>query len=395
MIVAPCRLDATSDGTKRSVMSYVAAHAPCGANRPTPTTRRPSRRHLAAGGMSLALAGLLGTSVLVGAAPAYAAQAAVGLGTAGSFAVLAGSGITNTGPTTITGDVGTFPTPTETGFGSVTLTGTNHGGDAVSQGAKNDLVVAYNDAAGRRPVTNVAVELGGTTLLAGVYTSPTLGLTGTLTLDAQGRSDAQFIFLAGSTLIAESNSRVLLLNGADPCRVVWQVGSSATFKTGTSFVGDVLAYTSITALTRATFRGRLLARNGAVTLDTNTITRSDCSPRGGGTTVTSVAGTPSVGTTGTTGGTTTVATSGTTSQTTGSRGSNPSVPPGSPGSGPLTPLVPQPATPPPRTVSGPPSLARTGVDILVMLAAGLMLTALGATTLAAGRRSRLADVSAR
>ncbi len=128
----------------------------------------------------------------------------------------------------------------------------------------------------------MAVELGGTTLLAGVYTSPTLGHTGTLTLDAQGRSDAQFIFLAGSTLIAESNSRVLLLNGADPCRVVWQVGSSATFKTGTSFVADVLAYTSITAQTRATFRGRLLPRNGAVTLDTNTITRSDCSRPGAG-----------------------------------------------------------------------------------------------------------------
>ena len=110
--------------------------------------------------------------MFLGAPSAYAAQGPVGLGTADSFAVLAGSGITNTGPTTITGDVGTFPTPSETGFGSITLNGTNHDGDAVTQGAKNDLVGAYNDAAGRTPVTNVPVELGGSTLLAGVYTSP-------------------------------------------------------------------------------------------------------------------------------------------------------------------------------------------------------------------------------
>ena len=301
--------------------------------------------------------------------------------------MLAGSGITNTGPTTITGDVGTFPTPTESGFASVTLSGTNHGGDAVTQGAKNDLVVAYNDAAGRSPVTNMPVELGGTTLLAGVYTSPTLGLTGTLTLDARGRTDAQFIFLAGSTLIAESNSRVLLLNGADPCRVVWQVGSSATFKTGTTFVGDVLAYTSITAQTGATFQGRLLARNAAVTLDTNTITRSTCTPPGGGTTVTTGASTPT--TTGTTA--TTVSTTGTTptSLTTGTSGTIPALLTGSGGPvpGPRAPLVPQSASPPPRTTSNPPSLARTGVHSGGMLATGLMLAALGATILAAGQRS--------
>jgi hypothetical protein len=112
-------------------------------------------------------------------------------------------------------------------------------------------------------------------LLGGVYASPTFGLTGTLTLDSGGNPDATFVFKAGSTLITEANSRVLLI-GVDPCHVVWQVGSSATFKTGTSFVGDVLAHTSITAQSQATFRGRLLAMNGAVTLDTNTITRSSC-----------------------------------------------------------------------------------------------------------------------
>lgn len=260
----------------------------------------------------------LGASAFLGAAPVSAAQGPVELGTAGSFAILAGSGITNTGSTTIAGDLGTFPTLSQTGLGSITLTGTNHVGDAVTRGAKDDLVTAYNDAAGRSPVTNVPVELGGSNLKAGVYTSPTLGLTGTLTLDAEGISDAMFIFKAGSTLIAESNSRVLLVNGANPCNVVWQVGSSATFKTGTRFVGDVLAMTSITAQTAATFQGRLLARGGAVTLDTNTISKGICATGDGGDTTSTTLGTTST-TTDTTPTTTvtTPTTTGTTPTTTG------------------------------------------------------------------------------
>jgi hypothetical protein len=232
-----------------------------------------------------AVAGLSVVSavVLLGALPASAAEP-VGLGTAGSFAVLAGAGITNTGPTTITGDVGTFPTTSESGFGSVTLNGANHAGDAVTQGAKNDLVTAYDDAAGRNPVTTIPTELGGSTLLGGVYdsTSGTFGLTGTLTLDARGDPATMFVFKTASTLVTATNSRVELLGGADPCHVVWQVGSSATFDVGSSFVGDVLALQSISALTSATFRGRLLARNGAVTLDTNTITNSTCATSAGG-----------------------------------------------------------------------------------------------------------------
>ena len=388
-------------------MSTLVFKAPSGVDRSTPMNGA-GRRRLAARRLPRAFAAVLGASVLAMAPHASAAQAPVGLGTAQSFAVLAGSGITNTGPTTITGDVGTFPTTTRSGFGSVTLTGTDHGGDAVTQGAKNDLVVAYNDAAGRSPVTNVPVELGGTTLLAGVYTSPTLGLTGTLTLDAQGRTDAQFIFLAGSTLIAESNSRVLLLNGADPCRVVWQVGSSATFKAGTSFVGDVLAYTSITAQTSATFQGRLLARNGAVTLDTNTITRSNCAPSGGGTSTTTGATTPTTtgttgatGTTGTTGPTgptgTTLATNGTTSQTTGTTVTASSASTGSSSSSRRTPtpLLRPSARPTTGTALNTPSLARTGIEIFGMLATGLMLVALGATTVVAGQRSRSSQISSR
>ncbi|HVB26894.1 MAG TPA: ice-binding family protein, partial [Mycobacteriales bacterium] len=192
-------------------------------------TRAPGRagvgpRWLGRG--SVAVGTLLGFAGFLAVPAANAAQPPVGLGSAGSFAVLAGSGITNTGPTTITGDVGTFPTPSETGFGTVTLNGTNHDGDGVTQGAKNDLVTAYNDAAGRTPATSVPVQLGGSTLFAGVYRSPSFGLTGTLTLDAQHNPNAEFIFQASSTLIAETNSRVVLLNGADPCHVAWQVGSS-------------------------------------------------------------------------------------------------------------------------------------------------------------------------
>ncbi len=217
--------------------------------------------------------------VAIGATAARTASAAgpptVGLGTATSFAVLAGAGITNTGPTTINGDVGTFPTTTETGFGSVTLAGTNHAGDAVTQGAKTDLVTAYNTAAGSGPTIPVVGNLGGQTLVPGVYNSASsLGLTGALTLS--GGSTDVWIFQAGSTLTTASGSSVVLIGGAQSCNVFWQIGSSATIGTGSAFKGTIIALTSITVTTGATIDGRALARNGAVTLDTNTITRSTC-----------------------------------------------------------------------------------------------------------------------
>ncbi len=200
------------------------------------------------------------------------AAASVNLGTAKSFAVLAGTTITNTGATTITGDVGLHPGKAAPGFRTVTLHGAKHLGDAVARKAKNALVTAYNAAAGATPVTNVPTELGSTTLKPGVYGSDTLGLTGTLTLDGEGL----YIFQAASTLITAPNSRVKLINGASACNVYWQVGSSATLDTSTRFKGTIMALTSISLKTGATLQGRALARNGAVTMDHNTINSSSC-----------------------------------------------------------------------------------------------------------------------
>jgi hypothetical protein len=224
--------------------------------------------------VALFSAGLL--VALVGGA--QAASSAVPLGTADSFAVLAGAGITNTGPTTVSGDLGTFPTTTIVGAASVTINGTNHGGDGVTQQAKTDLVTAFNNAAGQGPTSPIAGDLGGQTLKAGVYkSSSSIGLTGALTLDAAGDPSAVFVFQAGSTLTTASGSSVNLINGAQSCNVFWEIGSSATLGTGSSFRGTIIAQTSITVTTAATVDGRVLARDGAVTLDTNTITKPTCS----------------------------------------------------------------------------------------------------------------------
>ncbi len=208
---------------------------------------------------------------------AEAAPTAPPLGTADSFAILAGAGITNTGPTTVMGDIGTFPTTSITGLGSMTVGGANNGGNAVTQQAKTDLTTAYTTAAGEGPVSSIAADLGGRTLVSGVYNSASaLGLTGTVTLDAQGNPNSVFIFQAGSSFTSASGSNVALINGAKACNVYWQIGSSATLGTGSSFIGTIMALTSITVTTGVTIDGRVLARNGAVTLDTDTITRPTC-----------------------------------------------------------------------------------------------------------------------
>lgn len=217
---------------------------------------------------TIALAGFL-AATLAGTA---VAATSVDLGTAESFAVLAGTTITNTGSTTITGDVGLHPGDAITGFTDVTLEGAEHIGDAIASGAKDALVSAYDDAAAATPVNNVPTELGGTIITPGVYASATLGLTGTLTLDGEG----VYIFQAGSTLITAPGSSVELINGASACDVYWQVGSSATLDTTTSFKGTIMALTSIALNDGVTLEGRALARNGAVTMINDTIDSSSC-----------------------------------------------------------------------------------------------------------------------
>ena len=239
----------------------------------------------------------------------------VPLGTADSFAVLAGSAVTNTGPSVITGDLGVSPGTAISGFPPGLVNGAQHSADAVAAQAQTDLVTAFNDAAGQATDGALPADAGGLTLVPGVYTaSSTLGLTGTLTLDAQGDPNAVWVFQVGSGLTTASSSQVLLTNGASPCNVFWQVGSSATLGTDSTFVGNILALTSISATTGATIDGRALARNGAVTLDTNTITRPQCA---GGTTGATTSGTTGATTSGTTGTTTSGTTGATTSGTTG------------------------------------------------------------------------------
>jgi hypothetical protein len=206
------------------------------------------------------------------AAPDALAQAP-SLGTAENFGVLAGSTVTNTGPTILQGDLGVSPGTAVTGFPPGTVTGTIHLNDAVAQQAQADVTTAYNALAGLACNTDLTgQDLGGLTLTAGVYCfSSSAELTGTLTLDAEGDPNAEFIFQIGSTLTTASNSAVEVINGGNNCSVYWQVGSSATLGTATAFAGNIVALTSITATTGANASGRLLARNGAVTLDSNSI----------------------------------------------------------------------------------------------------------------------------
>jgi uncharacterized repeat protein (TIGR01451 family) len=202
---------------------------------------------------------------------------------AGSFAVLGGSTVTNTGPSLVTGDLGVWPGTSITGILPEMVIGTIHTTDAVAQGAQNDVTTAYNDLAGQACNFNLTdQDLGGRTLIPGVYCFDTSAqLTGTLTLNAQGDPNAVWVFQMGSTLTTASASSVTFINGGagDPgCNVFWQVGSSATLGTTTDFVGNILALESITMNTGANLYGSTLARNAAVTLDSNTITKSSCAP---------------------------------------------------------------------------------------------------------------------
>jgi len=226
---------------------------------------------------SPALSGLIGLASLLFSAMPVLAQTGPPLGQAGAFAVLGGSAVTNTGSTTTQGDLGIWPNTASSisGFPPGIVNGSVHAADAVAQQAQSDLTGAYDDLASRPCGTVLTgIDLGGLTLVPGVYCfASSAQLTGTLTLDAQGDPAAVFIFQMATTLTTASNARVQMTNGGSDCNVFWQVGSSATLGTGTALIGNVMALSSITANTGALISGRLLARNGAVTLDTNTVTR--------------------------------------------------------------------------------------------------------------------------
>jgi hypothetical protein len=228
-----------------------------------------SQRLLIATALTVAVAVGIGISVR----PAHAAEAPVYLGAAESYGVLGGQEVTNTGPTVVTGDLGVSPGTSVSGFLPGTVLGTIHAGDAHAALAQLALTAAYLDAEGR-PLTLPATawtELGNQSFGPGVYAGGALTITGDVTL--VGDAASVFIFKASSSLTTASASRVLLSGPINPCNVFWQVDSTAILGSGSSMVGTVMALTSINAETGATVSGRLLARNGATTLDNNVITR--------------------------------------------------------------------------------------------------------------------------
>lgn len=240
------------------------------------TTGAWGRRKAATAGGGVTGVILLAVALMWQQLPAFAATP-VGLGTATSYSVLAGTTVTNTGLTTLQGDLGVSPGTAITGFPPGVSGGATHVADAVALQAQSDVIMAYNNAAGQASTTNVSGDLVGRTLTEGVYKSTSsLALSGQLTLDGQGNPNSVFVFQVASTLITASASSIILTNSAQACNVFWQVGSSATLGTASRFKGTILALTSITVETSATVEGRALARNGQVSLDTNVFTNPAC-----------------------------------------------------------------------------------------------------------------------
>ena len=197
------------------------------------------------------------------------------LGSDATYAVLADSTITNTGATTLCGNLGLFPGTVVSGSPALSCGGVQHINDGPASIAQADLTTAYNDAASRSSgVTFTAIyDIGGQALTPGLYTEPSsLGITGSVTLDGQGNPNAVFIFKIGSTLITAANSLVTLINGAQAANIFWQVGSSCTLGTNSLFKGTILAQVSITLNSGANLEGRALAQTGAVSLAGNNST---------------------------------------------------------------------------------------------------------------------------
>ena len=241
----------------------------------TPLRNMKKSRLLRVAGVSA-----LSCSVMLGMASmpsAFAAEPKVDLGTSASYSVLGGQSVTNTGNSILAQDLGVNPGTSITGFPPGLVLGTTHATDAHSSLAQSDLVKAYDDTAGRAPTATIDGDLAGRTLVGGVYkASSELELSGTLTLDAQNDPNTVWIFQVGSALTTGSASSIELINGAQACNVYWQVGSSATLGTASEFKGSILALTSVTVTNEANVEGRVLARNGSVTLDDNTFTSPSC-----------------------------------------------------------------------------------------------------------------------
>lgn len=218
-------------------------------------------------------------SSLVLAVPAGAVATSPPLGSASTFAVLGASGVTNTGPTVVTGDLGVSPGTSISGFPPGSVTGTVHNADPVATAAQGDIGTAYANAAGQACDTDLSgLDLGGMTLPPAVYCfASSAQLTGVLRLDAQGSPTAQWLFQVTSSLTTASDAAVVLVNGGSQCsnNVTWQIGSSATVGSGTIFLGNIIANTSITLATGSNSTGSLYAHTGAVTMDSNKI--STCS----------------------------------------------------------------------------------------------------------------------
>ncbi len=241
--------------------------------------RRVRGRHIHPRAL-VALSALLTAALLaVGlAASSPASAAAPGLGSAAAYSVLGGTTVTNTGSSVLSGDLGVSPGNAITGFSTATVGGATHAGDAAAAQAQSDLTAAYGVTAGLTPTgTSLGSALVGGVHDPGVYNAASaLDMSGAVTLDAQGDPNAVFVFQIGSDFTTASSSSVVLTGAAQACNVFWQVGSSATLGTNSTFVGTIMALTSITVTTGTTVQGRALARNGAVTLDDNVFSAPGC-----------------------------------------------------------------------------------------------------------------------
>ena len=251
----------------------ICAGAMCSGRR----SARFRRRRMSAAIVATATVTLFG----MGTAASAAIVPTIQLATSANYAVLAGTTVTNIGNSVLDNSLGLWPGSSITGFppGLVLAPGTTDTTNAVAQQAQSDLTAAYVDAAARPVDATITSELENLQLTPGVYSGPSksaLLLSGPLVLDGQGDVNAVFIFQTDSTLITATASTISLINGAQECNVFWQVGSSATLGTGSVFTGTILALTSIAVGAGVTIHGRALARNGEVTLDTDSFTKPTC-----------------------------------------------------------------------------------------------------------------------